>query len=407
MTDKMTDNRNTIQKEGVPIPFIQNGLRNQNTIFVGCDPGNGVTKVVLMSLGSNNRYRVTRVSIPSLVSVGALSDADFIANEQLVENLIEIVDSTNQSYIVAHDLSVCGLDITSLQTGSSYYQSSPARGALVQAGIIKALKELGDPNASGREYVTFLGCTMMAGLYWEGNGLTKNNDKIADVAATLGAPYRASTAGYPIVHNRRTEVFAETLSAALSVLLDVNGDRIGEYEDGSTLAFIDVGHTDTVLLTVKVVKGLPKILSRQTVDIGIDKLVIRPMANKLSNMTNRGVEGGLYLLYDTVFSHRGKKIDLTPLKREAMTGLNTQVLGYLNKTIGRGDNHEATYLVGGFPQIATELFDATFFRENGWGGLYNLIIPENPAYVNAQGALNAMMKRLRETETQKIGRAHV
>lgn len=396
----MTDKQKGIQNESVSIPFIQNGLRNQNTIFVGCDPGNGVTKVVLMTLGSNNRYRITHVSIPSLVSMGALSEADFITNEQLLDSLIEIVDSNNQSYIVAQDLSVSGLDMTSLPTGSLFYQSSPARGALVQAGIIKALKELGDLNASGKEYTAFLGCTMMAGLYWEGNGLTKNNGKIAEVASSLGASYRAAPTGYPIVRYRRAEVFAETLAAALSVLLDCNGDRIGEYENGSTLAFIDVGHTDTVLLTVKVMNGLPKILSRRTVDIGMDKLVIRPIANKLSHITNSGVEGGLHLLYNTIYRHRGKKIDLTPLKKDAVIGLNAQVLGYLNKAVGRGDNHEATYLVGGFPQIATELFGPSFFKESGWDGIYNLTIPENPSYVNAQGALNAMMARLRETETK-------
>lgn len=396
----MTDKQNGIQNGGLLIPSLQNGLRNSNTIFVGCDPGNGGTKVVLMYLGPNNKYHVTRISIPSLVGVGTLSEADFITNEPLLESLIQIEDSNNQSYIVAHEMSVNGLDMTSLPTGSPFFQSSPARGALVYAGIIKALKELGDPNASSKEYTAFMGCTMMAGLYWEGNGSKKNASKIAEVETSLGAPYRVAYSGYPIVHYRKVSAFAETLAASLSVLLDSNGDRKREYEDGSTLVFIDPGHTDTVILTVEVINGLPRILSRTTVDIGVDKLVIRTIANKLSRMTNRSVAGGLHLLYNTSYRHRGKAIDLTPLKKEAVVRLNAQVLGNLSKVMGDGDNHAATYLVGGFPQIATELFGPGFFKENGWDGTHNLIIPENPAYVNAQGALNAMMARLRETETK-------
>ena len=396
----MTDNQNGIQKDGLLLPGVMNGLRNPNTLFVGCDPGNGVTKVVMMSMGSNQRFRTTYTSIPSLVTMGKLSEADFNTNEQLLEKLVEIVDSNGQSYITARELSVNGLDISSLPTGSPVYQSSPARGALVQAGILKALKELGDPNANGKEYVAFLGCTMMAGGYWEGNGLNKNLKKIAEVAASLGAPFQAAHTGYPIVHYRKTEVFAETLAASLSVLLDASGDRSGGYENGSTLVLADVGHTDTVLLTVKVMSGLPKIQSRRTVDIGMDKLVIRQLANKLSTMIGRQVDDGLHLLYNDSYRHRGKNINLIPLKKDAVNGLSTQVLGYINKAIGNGESHEATYLVGGFPQLATELFGASYFKADGWGDIYNLIIPENPAYVNAQGALNAMMARLREAETK-------
>jgi hypothetical protein len=132
----------------------------------------------------------------------------------------------------------------------------------------------------------------------------------------------------------------------------------------------------------------------------MDKLVIRQLANKLSTMTGSQVDDGLHLLYNDSYRHRGKNINLIPLKKDAVNGLSTQVLGYINKAIGNGESHEATYLVGGFPQLATELFGASYFKADGWGDIYNLIIPENPAYVNAQGALNAMMARLREAETK-------
>lgn len=382
-------------KSGLLLPNVQNGLRNQYTILYGCDSGNGATKGYGLFL-RDNRYHVFRVSIPSLVTPGTLVDANFCNNEELIQGLVEVVDSNGQSFITAQD--VCnGLDMDSLPTGSTTYQSSSARGALVHASIIKALKESGIENVTDKEFQVYMGCTMMAGLYWEGNGLNKNTVNISEVAASLGAPYRTAYSG-PIVTTRRTEMFAETLAASLSVLLDANGDKSALYDNGSTLAFIDVGHTDTVVITLKVVNGLPKLISRKSYAIGIDKIVISPIANKLSNLTTSIVGDGLYLLYDKGHRHRGRTIDLTPLKQDAVRSLSSQVLGIITKAINGGNSYEATYLVGGFPQLATELFGEGYFAQGGWESIYNLIIPENPAFVNAQGALFGLMARLREPE---------
>ena len=372
------------------LPGITNGLRKQNTIFAGVDAGNVWTKGVVAILRSN-RYQVVEVCLPSIVAAGRIETNPFLAsNEGIQEKLLQLTSGDGLPFTVAMDMSVDANEMNALPTGGDVYQSSIARGALVHAVLVKALTSV-DANLGGQEITCYLAGTTMASNYWMDNGLLKNPQRIEEVATAIGSPFSTSNQ-YPIINIARTEVFGETLAAMLSVAINENGDNSGEYADGSKIAFIDVGHKDTVILVAEIKNGLPNIIKRQSIVMGIGSGVLEVVANHVSNVTKKTVPAGLSLLSRPSVKHRGRTIDLLPFQKEAMNGLSQQVLGYISKAIGRGDDFDATYLVGGFPQVAIKLFGPGYFTN--YGQIHNLQVPDLPIYANARGALRGLIKRI-------------
>jgi hypothetical protein len=369
---------------------ITNGLRKPNIVFGGVDAGNGYSKGLFYVL-VNNRYQVVEVCIPSIVAAGRIETNPFLAsNEGIQEKLLQLTSGDGLPFTVAMDMSVDANKMNALPTGGDVYQSSIARGALVHAVITKALTSI-DANFGGQEITCYLAGTTMASNYWVDNGLQKNQQRIAEVAAAIGSPFSTSNQ-YPIINIARTEVFGETLAAMLSVTIDENGNNNGEYADGSEIVFVDVGHTDTVILVAEIKNGLPNIIKRQSIRMGIGSGVLEVVAHRVGHVTEKPVSAELGLLSRPSVKHRGRTIDLLPFQKEAMNGLSQQVLGYISKAIGRGDDFDATYLVGGFPQVAIKLFGPGYFTN--YGQIHNLQVPDLPIYANARGALRGLIKRI-------------
>jgi hypothetical protein len=362
-----------------------------NTVFAGCDAGNGITKVVL-AVPKNTQYRFVEASIPSIVASGRMSSSAALAsNESLQDKLLELISKDGQHFITALDMSVPAAAIDALPTGGDVYQSSLARGALVYSSILKALNGILDTDLASKGLTCYLAVTTMASNYWLDNGLRKNTTRIAEVAAALGSTFTTPLPNVTI-DIVRTEVFGETLAAMLSLLIDPRGNTTSPYPDESQIAVIDVGHTDSVLLVAEIKNGLPKIVKRRSIPMGIGSAVLDVVANHLSNILGRTISADLHLLSKPSLRYCGQNIDLLSVQREAVQALSLRLLAHISKELGKGAELEATYLVGGFPQVALKLFGYSYFT--GYGRIHNLKVPELPVYANARGALYGLMQRI-------------
>jgi hypothetical protein len=359
----------------------------EKNLFIGVDPGNGYTKCFAYWQKEGTTYTPFKFSFPSYVSKGDLSL--FSDNEVLYPRLVELHSKCGESFIISPD----GDDeINPIPTGTYFYQKSMERAALVNYAVNQIITSL--KIHPSRQINLILGLTMQAEHYYRlissasGN---KDQKKIDEVKEILTESFDFP---HPILFS---EVFAETTSSALDVLLDDRGVPNRTYKDESSIAVVDIGYGDTVITKFLIKNGLPFIKSRKSLNTSISKNVIDPMKKKIENLLfekhpssdiTTGVPQSSVLLNKDSFEFWGYEHNIVSLRRKCLSQLISALTNVIHSQLKSGDGLKAVILTGGGVSMLN--------REIGqdvWTDLREMIPitieHSDPVFSNALGALKA------------------
>lgn len=386
---------------------------NKTMITVGGDAGNRLTKLAALFPGQDNKWKLATLVMPSKTAQGFPQQYEYL--EGGYDDIIFVSDGRGSKYIIDSPAGIA--------TGSAYYQSSKERAALIYAGITKIIGiNFKEPAEVKKPIPVQLSLTTMTGHYYAA-GQKKDDLHISQITqAMIGQNFSLldkdslKEKDWPkIVYAGNTEVVAETLAAALHVLLDDNGKPRLKYENdkpirnGDKLLIVDVGNSDTTLLDIEVKGGLPKMIDFITsTEVSVEKTVANPLAKLVKMEVQKAkktigrqsadsrIASGQELLmmrerriYDNV-------LDLMPLKRGLINSLTSAVNGLIASFVSDADEYAAVVLVGGYVPLAMSVFDEGYFLRDGdsqLDKLHNILIPEDPEMANAYGALKAALYR--------------
>lgn len=358
----------------------------EKNLFIGVDPGNGWTKCFAYLQNEGTRYTPIKFSFSSYVREG--DRTIFAGNEELYPRLVELKNKWEKSYVISPN----GDDVIKpIPTGTWRYQKSCERAALVSYSVSRVIDLLKVKHPIN----IIMGVTMQAEHYYKlissNGGNNKNEEKIEEVKKNLTELFHFES---PLLF---TEVFAETTSSALDILLDERGVPNRAYKDGSSIAVVDIGYGDTVITKFIIKKGLPFISSRVSLDTSISNNIVLPMKRKIESILSerypssditKGIPQTNLILNKDYFEFWGDEHDLRPLRKVYLSQLISEVNNVIYSELRSGDGLKAVILTGGGVSMLNQEMG-----QNIWTELKEMIPitieHSDPVFSNALGALKA------------------